>query len=289
MATVIQAVSFNGGFGTGAETLTLASTTAGHSMVVAAASGGTGAAQLSATSFSFGTGWVQDLNYVVAASVVEVWRCPSIPGAQTALTITPAGANNIASLVVIEASGISGVDKTSTNTASTSPISSGAFTPAAVNELLVSAGWFSAPPSAKPTPTSGFTEANTVNYGASYYGEAGYLLDAAQTSIAATYSYAGTITWIEGAVAYLNTAAASGSGYMGWLAVLNELAGTKNLGENAAANAYASTKNLGLPSALNVKAGTKNLGLNAVCNALAGTKNLEALHALNVLAGNGAP
>jgi hypothetical protein len=66
----------------------------------------------------------------------------------------------------------------------------------------------------------------------------------------------------------------------GWLAVLNNLAGTSGLGELAAANAYAGTTNLGLLAALNSKAGTSNLGLNAVCNSIAGTTGLEALDAI---------
>jgi hypothetical protein len=66
----------------------------------------------------------------------------------------------------------------------------------------------------------------------------------------------------------------------GWLAVLNNLAGTTNLGELAAANAYAGTTGLGLNAALNAKAGTTGLGLNAACNSIAGTTGLEALSAL---------
>jgi hypothetical protein len=70
---------------------------------------------------------------------------------------------------------------------------------------------------------------------------------------------------------------------MGWLAVLNSLAGTSNLGEQAAANyyAYGSNKQMGLLAALNAKAGTKNLELDAVCNSIAGTTGLSALSALN--------
>ena len=70
---------------------------------------------------------------------------------------------------------------------------------------------------------------------------------------------------------------------MGWLAVLNSLAGTSGLGENAAANVYAygSNKQNGLLKALNDKADTTNLGLDAVCNVIAGTKGLSALNALN--------
>lgn len=78
-------------------------------------------------------------------------------------------------------------------------------------------------------------------------------------------------------------------GYVGWLAVLNQLAGTSGLGELAAANAYAGTKGLGLLAALNVKAGTKNLGLNAVCNSIAKTTGLEPLAALNSAVGNSRP
>ena len=78
-------------------------------------------------------------------------------------------------------------------------------------------------------------------------------------------------------------------GYAGWQGVLNQLAGTSNLGENEAANVYAGTTNLGLLAALNAKAATNYDDINLVCNVIAGTKNLEALHALNVAAGNANP
>ena len=71
----------------------------------------------------------------------------------------------------------------------------------------------------------------------------------------------------------------------GWLAALNNLAGTTGLGELAAANAYAGTTGLGLLAALNAKAGTNGLGLNAACNTIAGTTGLEALDALCQKAG----
>ena len=95
----------------------------------------------------------------------------------------------------------------------------------------------------------------------------------------ASYPFASSTTlyaqWTANASVYAPT--------MGWLAVLNSLAGTQNLGENAAANfyAYGSNHQNGLLKALNDKAGTSNLGLDAVCNVIAGTKGLSALNALN--------
>jgi hypothetical protein len=81
------------------------------------------------------------------------------------------------------------------------------------------------------------------------------------------------------------------TGYMGWQAVLNQLAGTVNLGENEAANiyAYGSNKQEGLLAALNAKAGTTNADINKACNVIAGTVGLEALDALNFKAGNARP
>ena len=73
---------------------------------------------------------------------------------------------------------------------------------------------------------------------------------------------------------------------VGWQAVLNQLAGTQNLGENAAANAYAGTVGLGLEAALSRKAGIPNIEINLACNTIAGTVGLEALAALNLHAGN---
>ena len=80
-------------------------------------------------------------------------------------------------------------------------------------------------------------------------------------------------------------------GNAGWLAVLNQLAGTKNLGENAAANnfAYGKDKGNGLLQALNDAAGTSGLGLDAVCNVIGGTSGLSAVAALNAAAANAAP
>ena len=84
--------------------------------------------------------------------------------------------------------------------------------------------------------------------------------------------------------------------YVGWLAVLNQLAGTSGNGELTAANATWSaapvttaTSNLGLLAALNYKADTTNLGLDAVCNKIAGTTNNSPVSALNRLAGNVGP
>lgn len=80
-------------------------------------------------------------------------------------------------------------------------------------------------------------------------------------------------------------------GYLGWLGVLNQLAGTFGLGENEAANiyAYGSNKNQGLLKALNDKAGTTGLGLDKVCNVIASTTGLSAVDALNHAAGNAGP
>ena len=84
---------------------------------------------------------------------------------------------------------------------------------------------------------------------------------------------------------------AAGTNNVGWLAVLNQLAGKTGLGENAAANfyAYGKDKGNGLLQALNDKAGTSGLGLDGACNAIAGTTGLSALTALNLMAGNAAP
>ena len=80
------------------------------------------------------------------------------------------------------------------------------------------------------------------------------------------------------------------AGYAEWLAVLNQLAGTKGLGELAAANAYAGTTNMGLEAALSIKAyGKIGYEINSSCNKIAGTTGMEALHALNIKAGNAAP
>ncbi len=80
---------------------------------------------------------------------------------------------------------------------------------------------------------------------------------------------------------------------VGWLAVLNALAGTTNLGAEAAANIYAglpANNGLGVLGALNVKAGYGRSpagwqGLDEVCNKIAGTNGLEALQALQIHAG----
>ena len=84
---------------------------------------------------------------------------------------------------------------------------------------------------------------------------------------------------------------AAGNRNLGWLAVLNELAGKSGLGENAAANfyAYGKDKGNGILQALNDKAGTSGLGLDAACNAIAGTSGLSAVTALNLMAGDAAP
>ena len=77
---------------------------------------------------------------------------------------------------------------------------------------------------------------------------------------------------------------------LGWLGVLNALAGTQNLGQLACANKLAGTTGESLIGALNIWAGNgsdpKNwVGLNLVCNQIAGTHNLEALQALQIKAG----
>ena len=84
--------------------------------------------------------------------------------------------------------------------------------------------------------------------------------------------------------------------YVGWDAVLNQLAGTKGNASGTAANAAwagapvtTASGGLGLLAALNHKAGTTNLGLDAVCNKIAGCTNNSALSALNRLAGNVGP
>ena len=84
---------------------------------------------------------------------------------------------------------------------------------------------------------------------------------------------------------------AAGNRNLGWLAVLNELAGTTGCGEQLAANIYAYGKDKGNATlkALNDKAATSGLGINAVCNAIAGTSGLSAVTALNLMAGDAAP
>ena len=62
---------------------------------------------------------------------------------------------------------------------------------------------------------------------------------------------------------------------VGWQAVLNQLAGTKNLGENAAANAYAGTSNLGILAALNTKAGTNHNDITLCAMKLRGPPGLR--------------
>jgi hypothetical protein len=78
------------------------------------------------------------------------------------------------------------------------------------------------------------------------------------------------------------------SGTVELTAVLNQLAGTKNLGIQMAANfyAYGSDHGNGILKALNDKAGQTGMGLNEVCNHIAGTTGLEAKRALNIHAGN---
>ena len=78
-------------------------------------------------------------------------------------------------------------------------------------------------------------------------------------------------------------------GYLEFVGVLNQLAGTSGKGGTNAANVWAGTTNLDTLGALNVKAGNAAAhfrGMDGVCNQLAGTTNLAAVGALNKLAGN---
>ena len=80
-----------------------------------------------------------------------------------------------------------------------------------------------------------------------------------------------------------------------WLAVLNYLARSQNLGAEAAVNSWAGltgNKKQSVVGALNIIAGNgtnpaKWVGLETVCNQLAGTKNLPPLEALRILANAG--
>ena len=81
---------------------------------------------------------------------------------------------------------------------------------------------------------------------------------------------------------------------VGWLAVLNALAGTSNLGAAAAACKYAgiayAPPALDVLGALNIKAGYGHnpsgwQGMGQVCNKIAGTTGLEPLAALQHAAG----
>ena len=84
---------------------------------------------------------------------------------------------------------------------------------------------------------------------------------------------------------------------IGLIAVLNQLAGTRGLGELEAANTWAGTSGMGLEWALNAKyygnakwepsTAQPLFELNLVCNLIAGTEGLEALDSLNEAAGNG--
>lgn len=144
--------------------------------------------------------------------------------------------------------------------------------------------WGSQSASSGVTPVNGaaFTYTFGSDYGVAFSGAV-----VASTSYSPTATFASSATNAANAITVSASAPSSGpfAPTMGWLAVLNSLAGTNNLGELGAANAYAGTKNLGLLAALNAKAGTKNLELDAVCNSIAGTKGLSALNALNQAAG----